>query len=347
MKRMVHLDLLRILACFSVVMLHSSAIFWYDRPVASKVWLIANSYDALSRYGVPIFVMISGALFLSEQRQLNIKRLYAHNIVRLIAAYVVWSCLYGLLSCQRAGGIKAYEWKDVVRAMLYGRYHLWFLPMLVGIYMLLPVLRSWVSGAQKKNLQYFLVLFFVMQICRSTLLALAVGRKEWTYLLNIPEIEMVCSYIGYFILGYYIMHIGIEKRWHKWIYGGGIAGAVLDVALSTVLSIRANEPRAEIYDCYSLFTFSIIVAIFLFFTTVVSQKTFSERTEKIVGEISASTMGIYIMHVGLLELLQNYFAACSAKMVVWIIPLLACFCFAVCGIVSALFRRIPLLRRII
>ena len=65
-KRLIHYDLLRIFAAFSVVMLHSAAQFWYSLDIYSTEWLIANSYDALFRFGVPIFVMISGALFLLD-----------------------------------------------------------------------------------------------------------------------------------------------------------------------------------------------------------------------------------------------------------------------------------------
>ena len=66
-KRMVHYDLLRIAAAFSVVMLHSAAQFWNSLDIASLEWRIADGYNALSRFGVPIFVMISGAMLLSEQ----------------------------------------------------------------------------------------------------------------------------------------------------------------------------------------------------------------------------------------------------------------------------------------
>ena len=48
-------DLLRILAAFSVVILHISAQFWYDFDVTDFRWLTANSYDALFRFGVPVF----------------------------------------------------------------------------------------------------------------------------------------------------------------------------------------------------------------------------------------------------------------------------------------------------
>ena len=135
--RMIHYDLLRIAAAFSVVMLHSAAQFWYTLDIRSTEWIITNSYNAVFRFGVPIFVMISGAMFLDKNYTLNIKRLYKHNIFRMIVLYAVWSCIYGLYDC-RNFDFAAVGIKEIIRELLYGRYHLWFIPMIVGIYMLLP-----------------------------------------------------------------------------------------------------------------------------------------------------------------------------------------------------------------
>ena len=68
-----YIDVLRIIACFSVIMLHTSAQAWYSLPVDSGGFKIANSYDALFRFGVPVFVMISGALFLAPEKEPDVK----------------------------------------------------------------------------------------------------------------------------------------------------------------------------------------------------------------------------------------------------------------------------------
>ena len=74
-NRKIEIDLLRIVACFSVIMLHSSAQYWYELPVSSLRWSVSNGYDALFRFGVPIFVMISGMLFLGREGEVKIKKL--------------------------------------------------------------------------------------------------------------------------------------------------------------------------------------------------------------------------------------------------------------------------------
>lgn len=338
-RRMVHYDLLRIIAAFSVVMLHSAAQFWNSLDIASPEWRIADGYNALSRFGVPIFVMLSGALFLSKEYRLDVRKLYVHNILRLAVAYVFWSCMYGLLDCWFYG-FSAMGWKDVFREMLYGRYHLWFLPMLIGIYMLLPILRVWVLNAEKKNLQYFLLLFFLLKIVAGTV------REIWpsnmlAYVLNLTQIELACGYVGYFILGYYIAHIGIPPRYHKIMYMGVIPAAVLNVVLGYGLSVRAQAPLGGIYDSFGLFTFWIVCAIFLFFTEVMSKVRYSHRAGRLIREISLGTMGVYMMHIGVMEILEDRGIHSMTVPNLAGIPLCAVLCFLLCMGMALLLRRLP------
>lgn len=344
-KRMVHYDLLRILAAFSVVMLHSSAQFWYTLDINSREWLIANAYDALSRFGVPVFVMLSGAMFLPKERELSIKRLYTHNIMRVAAVYVFWSALYGLQDSRYLDFTQA-GWKDVVKEMVTGRYHLWFLPMIAGIYVLLPILRVWVHNAGRRNLEYFLLLFFILQILSWTLRT-AVSSASLHYVLNTLRVDLVCGYGGYFVLGYYVACVGIPKKYHKAIYCSVIPAAVLNIIFGNALSFRAGVPQGEFYDSFGLFTFCIVLACFLFFTEVVSRIRFSGRAEKLITEVSRGTLGVYVMHVGLMEILKPHGIHCMLLPNIVGIPLYALLCFLVCLGAAALLRRVPFLGKYI
>jgi len=333
--------LLRILAAFSVVLLHSAAQFWYDLDRQSTVWLIANSYDALFRFGVPIFVMLSGAMFLDPDYPMDLKRLYRHNVLRLIILYVVWSCAYGLYD-SRLFDFQTVGIKEVLREILYGRYHLWFLPMIAGIYLLLPVLKSWIMHAEKKNIQYFLVLFLVLQIGRETLNSLTV-KEELHYMFNLGKIEMACSYIGYFVWGYYLAHIGIGEKVRKALYYLFVPSVILNVLLGNVLTKRVEDFGGIIYDSFGLFTFVMVTVLFLVAKEQGSKLTFGKKSSSLIREISADTLGVYVMHIGLMEYLMN--RGIHSMMIPNIvgIPVFAVFCFATCTIVAAILRRIPVL----
>lgn len=341
--RKLHYDLLRILAAFSVVMLHSAAQFWYDLDRQSTAWLVANSYDALFRFGVPVFVMLSGALFLAPDYRLDVRRLYKHNILRMILLYIVWSCAYGIFD-SRLFDFNEAGIKEVLREMMFGRYHLWFLPMIVGIYLLLPVLKSWIEQAEKKNVQYFLLLFLVLQIGRETIRALTV-TEEIHHILDLGKIEMACGYIGYFVWGYYLAHVGISEKIRKVFYYAFVPSVALNVILGNVLARKSDAFGGIIYDSYGLFTFVTVTVLFLIAKEQGSKLSFGEKSSRLICEISADTLGVYVMHVGLMEYLMNRGIHSMMLPNIVGIPLFSVFCFFVCTIAAAILRRIPFIGR--
>ena len=338
---MIHYDLLRIVAAFSVVMLHSAAQFWYTLDIRSWEWIITNSYNSVFRFGVPIFVMISGAMFLDENYTLDIKRLYKHNIFRMAVLYAVWSCIYGIYDC-RNFDFSAVGIKEIVRELLYGRYHLWFIPMIVGIYMLLPVLKSWVEHTNKKNMEYFLLLFFVWKIGSETAKALII-TDEIHYVLDLVKLEMVCSYVGYFVWGYYLAHIGIGVKLRKMIYGLVIPATVMNIVLGNLLTWRAGEPVGDIFDSFGIFTFIIVTALFLFTLEKGRKVTFSEKTNGIIKELSADTLGVYLIHILLIEALELWGIHSMMLPIAIGVPLLAVLIFVLSLVIAAGLRRIPVI----
>ncbi|MBQ9142554.1 MAG: acyltransferase family protein [Lachnospiraceae bacterium] len=342
-KRMIHYDLLRILAAFSVVMLHSAAQFWYTLDIYGGEWLVANSYDAVFRFGVPIFVMISGALFLSPEYQLDIKRLYQHNVLRLLIMYIIWSCVYGMWDCM-VFGLWEQGWKAIIRELIQGRYHLWFLPMLIGIYMLLPMLKSWISHAEEKNIRYFLGLFVAFQIGSETVRALTV-MDELHYVLDVVEVELACSYVGYFVLGYYLAHYQIGKKLRKVLYICVVPAVLCNILLGNYLARRAGEATGAIYDSYGVFTFIIAVTLFIFFREFVGKKGLEGRWNRLIRELSADTLGVYILHIGLIEGLKLIGIHSMLLPNIVGIPLYAMCCFLICMVFAAVLRRLPVIGR--
>ena len=343
-NRFLYLDLLRILAAFSVVMLHSAAQFWYSLDIHSSEWIIANSYNAISRFGVPIFVMISGAIFLSPDYKLDIKRLYTHNILRIAIIYMVWSTLYGLFDSIWLFHFPSMTIKDILREIIGGRYHLWFLPMIVGIYVLLPVLKSWLEHAEKQNVQYFISLFVILQIGIETFRAFTVSDEIHT-LLNLTYVEMACGYIGYFIWGYYLAHIGINSNIKKFFLFNAFPALFLNVFWGNLLSLQRDLRSTTIYDSFSAFTFVFVTALFVFFQA--KEPTISKNCSLIISAISSSTLGIYLFHIAFMEYTQSLGLHSMMVPIIIGIPLYAIICFIICLLVSTILRKLPFIGKYI
>ena len=107
-QRIAYFDALRLICIFGVVMLHVSD----DGIVASigsQEWNSALVYVSLSHWILPIFIMISGALFLNPAKMVTMKELYGKYVLRLLLAYLFWVLAYAvvgyMMSKMTGGGI--------------------------------------------------------------------------------------------------------------------------------------------------------------------------------------------------------------------------------------------------
>ncbi|MBR4445084.1 MAG: acyltransferase family protein [Solobacterium sp.] len=97
-------DVLRVAATIAVILLHVSAQNWHSTDIHSFEWCVFTIYDGLVRWGVPIFTMISGAIFLN--RDIPIKKIYTKHILRIITAFIFWSAIYALVNLKNGPGFK-------------------------------------------------------------------------------------------------------------------------------------------------------------------------------------------------------------------------------------------------
>lgn len=102
-KRLVYFDFLRICGALSVIIIHVSGTKWFATDLGSTEWRIINFYEnCIVRCAVPIFIMISGALFLDGTR--SIEKIYKKNILRIVTAFIFWSVVYAVVDQIDHGG---------------------------------------------------------------------------------------------------------------------------------------------------------------------------------------------------------------------------------------------------
>ena len=90
-SRIWYWDILRILAMVFLVIRHSATATFEFVERLSTNWWVCNVYGSLSAWMIPVFMMISGASFLDHSKNVNTKKLYQKNILRMIYAFAFWS----------------------------------------------------------------------------------------------------------------------------------------------------------------------------------------------------------------------------------------------------------------
>ena len=260
-ERVVYFDYLRVLATMAVIFLHVAAQNWYDTDVNTLNWHVFNIYDSIVRWGVPIFVMISGALFL--EKEIDIKKLYLKNILRLIIAFLFWSTIYSIIN----GG----DILKILTNIIEGHYHMWFIPMIIGLYISIPIIQNIIKS--DKITKYFLILaflfvFFIPQLIQltedfgETRIKILLSATNKTIKNIQPQIAL--GFTGYFISGYFINKIKIIKKKRIFIYILGIIGAAITITLDAYLALERQIPVSTYYGNFCINVLMQSIAIFVF-----------------------------------------------------------------------------------
>ena len=207
--RVVFFDWLRIIATLAVVVIHCCSK--ESLEVASYEWNTVHFYNCLSQWAVPAFVMISGALFLG--REITLSKLFKKSIFRIGTAFLFWSVLY---ACWRFFVThEKNSIREMVLSIIKGHYHMWFLFLIVGLYLVVPLLNKIVEN--QKLAVYFVVLAFLFaflfpQIINVVGLKFEGPASILNEFISKFRVEMVLGYAGYFVLGYLLAQVRINKR---------------------------------------------------------------------------------------------------------------------------------------
>lgn len=338
-KRIYSLDILRILAAFSVVLLHTTASYMSGAAIDSSTYRQALFVNSVSRYGVPFFVMISGIVFLCGTHEISYKKLWTHNIVRLFVIYIVWSSLYVAVDLLKGHTGKSIS--QIARDIINGKYHLWFLPMIMGIYVVLPLLKSWVDKAEKKEVEIFLAAFFALDLLINAIGIINNG-KSYTISTFTDKVSFpLGEYVGYFVMGYYLWTFGIKKGVRIFLYILTPVLVFVNYSLAYKQSLEFNSISLATADCNSLLAFIEIIALFVFLCEIFKKYPVSEKSGRVLVNLSKSTLGEYLVHLMVLEFLFPYISKFTS-IPVWLMSILEALLFFVISIIiAAVLRRIP------
>lgn len=335
-KRIVYIELLRIISCFSVVLLHVCGQFFNDYSAESVQWKEINIIDSMTRWSVPVFVMISGAVLLGRKYSAEKIR---KSILRFAGIYVVWALVYAIYEFACGSRLK-----DVFSTVVLGDTHMWFIPMIAGLYLLIPLLDKIVEN--KRLTEYFIALALFFAVIIPTIINalsevnLFIGKTANTLLENIG-LKFVAGYTLYFVLGKYLDSNEIGTKFRKFIYCVSLFGFVLTFGIPLLLS-SDNNLVVWAYDNMSFNVFVQAVAIFILVKAVFNGKTINA----LYNEIALNSFGIYLVHLIIIKALSGFWDLRQAG--VWTFAYIlfsSVIVFIISNIIVSLIRRIPIIRK--
>lgn len=327
---------LRVISMYAVIVLHvTSLLLMQYGKVPANQWLVADFYNALSRFGVPVFVMMTGALLLHRDYELGdfLKR----RLGRIIVPFLFWSLVYvGYSWYNEDIAFTGDAWaniKIVLHQLKYGSsYHLWYVYMLIGLYFFIPILSKFVRNASENEVLYFLLVWFgVMLIAQPYL-----SRFN-------PNIDLhnFAGYAGYLVLGHYLAFKKIDLKYHAlWFSLLIIVCLAIIVAGTYWVSNSQKALSTMFYEPISPVIVLLASGVFLLCrSNMPKAHAWVKRARDFAGSY---IFGIYLSHALILYLIADNFNIDYTMCTPWVsIPVTALISFLLSLLLVYIISKIP------
>jgi surface polysaccharide O-acyltransferase-like enzyme len=304
--RAVPVDLIRTVAIVGVILLHASGELTITTQQMSQMnpfeiirWSAVDIYQSLARIGLPLFIMLTGALLLQPEKNESLTTFFKKRWARIGLPWIFWGAAYFAWDFLV---IKIpFTSEAMIQGILNGPYtQFWYLYVLFGLYLLTPILRIFMAHADQKIIKYFVILWFLGAAI------LPVFGLVTTYQLN-SNVFIITGYVGYFILGAYLLTVQMRRSTLSIFM---ILGIALTAFGTYVLAV--NVGGTEMYFFQQYFSPTLILAsvmVFLLLLTIkppsIQKEASPAKVNKLVKVISQNTLAIFLFHVMVLESLQN------------------------------------------
>ena len=339
MERKVWIDWLRVAACFMVFVVHSTEPFYLGGQGSlildetDAFW--ASFFDTLVRSCVPLFVIASS--YLMFPLNCSTGEFFKKRAIRILIPFILWSVVYAF-----AWGEPVENFKNLLLNFNYAAGHLWFIYMLLGVYLLMPLLSPWAEKVGKKELLAYLgiwlftttipiirdwaaggsvsVIYGPSGLPRQALFPLW-GEASWnTY----GVFYYMSGFIGYLLMGLYFRKFVGELSWAKtlliaipsYLIGHAIAfGGFLRRVYETVgTSLNGSFPAEGLVEkavwwettwCNDTIGVALMaIAWILIFKKIRSSGWFYQN---VLLPVSKASYGMYLMHLLILVPVCGWF----------------------------------------
>lgn len=362
-ERIAWVDLLKIIACFLVVFSHNCdpyvAVFDSDR----STFLAGVFSGSLTRSSVPLFVMMTGVLLLPTTRTMS--QFYRRRIGRILPPLIFWSAalplLYYLyinripLSTNPAINPADYTLFETLRRAVtfifnfnYTTTPLWYLYMLIGLYLIIPLLNAWLVQATRKELRLFLSVWFItLFIPYIKMFAPVLGYAgnygnmgifgicDWN---EYGTSYYISGFIGYLVLAYYLVTYPLKISLAKTLLYG-IPLFLIGYAITSFGFIEVQRYYPGNYAYLEIIWFFTGINVFMMTLPifVIIQK-LPVHPNKWLARAASLTFGIYLCHFFFVQVGYDMLTPLTLPVPVKII-LGAIFAFSVSAILVAVMKQ--------
>ena len=320
--RIEYIDTLKFIAIFAVIAIH---VFAFGKGIEVLNFDITK-FHQIFHFAVPIFLMITGALFLNKEMEL--KEFLTKRTIRIVYPLLLFTIIIYLL--QFSNNILSYYWYS------------W---MIIGALFAIPIINKFIQYSSEKEILYYICIFIIFSI---------IGQI--TNLFNIQsalDITFFYNPVSYLILGYYLSNKKIDYSENKIIIF-----SILAFIVSTLLRMHFGSFHytSEFHTYLDLSIIQILQAcsVFIFIKTVYSMKKTpiykildQKYCKKYILSVSRASYGMYLIQAPLLHIIKQKFKLLemSGTQSLILILIITITVFIISWIIVLILSKIPILKK--
>ncbi|MFZ2382004.1 acyltransferase [Leuconostoc falkenbergense] len=350
-KRYVYMDLLNVIAIIAVIMTHSTTLFSV-RPFSehSMFWILLLIIQViLMVLGVPMLFMISGANLLDYRSKYTSTTFFKKRWLKAVVPLVFWSIIYFIFNHILFGDKLSLS--EFIGKFLNNSINttFWFLYVIIGFYIVLPIFSLMAHENNRRLIFYAAAVYFVSSGLIGSYYSIyrggnfANGANMPLLLHALPALTGWLP-ICYLFAGYLIHTGNLDVRKRLCIYVGGIAGFLVTMIIAVTTSLHSGTLLNAGIFSQAGGVIVISVAVFTFVKNWLGDWNPSPHVQKVLRELSSCSLGIYIVHFGVLQVIYRMYGTFSLFSGTIIIPVVIYFSALV---VVYLLKRIPLISIIV
>lgn len=337
----IHLELLRIIAIFFVIYVHTGTdgAELYTLVSSPLSYWSSLFLAVLAQISIPVFFLISGAVLL--QKEESLKEVLSKRVFKIIIVILVFGLVqygYSFYLKPEVGFSISVFLKLVYSTTVITQY--WYLYSYLAFLLILPFVRMLAKSMQAIHYWYLFGLFFLMEGL------LPIFEYVWSNTRIILSIPLFFSSIMYPLIGYYVEHkseqIFFQKK-NLLIVNGF---AMMALATNLVVARMAHLQRGAV-ETLSGMTLLLSIVLFINIRYFCHKFVLPQTLTKLISFLGSGVFMVYLLEPQLRDSFRVIYLALSPTIgwflscILWIASAILCGCF-----IMYIFKKIPIIKKL-
>ena len=343
-NRIEHITFLRAIATIAVV-------FYHSLPSLETGYIPAYLITVFLNWCVPIFFMISGSLFFDDKKHISFKYIL-RKIFNIIKIIFVWGFVYNFISTviiERSISLKIFLQSILMifKADTTYCYQFWYLYVLLGIYLFIPLFKPWTdkfisTNSINSECLRAMVIFMLLSIILPTF---CIGYGISPDVFKGAFTGFSC-YLFYVLCGRLYECIKADKKYNKFFFVITTIFILQSLFFIVMIVLNKHSKIETWYGYHSFFTWNMASVLFLAVKKIDFSK-INPVLRKIYTCVAKHSFSIYILHVIIIQIIRQI-GFTNDLINPWLYPIInISIIISICIFISYIAKKIPVVKHLL